>query len=429
LNENEEFWSKYQQEVKDFYDWFDETRKKTEASVKGKSGEGKIAATKQLLHFILEAIEKWNEIQCPTSGEWKGDLEVTITSQGMQFPISGTVSAFFQLELLPPRFPVGPSVIKGTISNGATRVNAAGIDFDGDFTGDIVGHGQGQNARICAVFRYSKMMVENPFKANSPMAIFNRVDNDTFYQVWHAFESIVGKTPPMKATDESLYYQLTMQGLEEEFEYMPYLIDYFKLYVKTIDNVHRQKYNDLSDANKKQTLAYETIELLRDALTLGLSLDVPNYVYDEIGLIMANEQSLFDKWFRLWFPAAMEFWNQKVQQKGSLENLSGRVGFILEAAFEKQMGYYSEKPFIDFKLSLPGETMDNAYKVYYPVAVEDWKKKLANDRKKLSFAMEWLFQQSSLVGDTISLQASQVIGLRPSPPKAQQAFMELGGIR
>ncbi|HUT82147.1 MAG TPA: hypothetical protein VMZ29_13175 [Candidatus Bathyarchaeia archaeon] len=426
LTDEQEFWEQYKQEVSDFYDWFAETKDQVEAEFKSRSGEAKIAASKKLISFILEAQEKWLEIQRPSSGEWLGELTIKLTPQGMQFPISGSVSAQFQMELNPPTYPLGPSIIKGTISDGFTKIDLTGLDASGDFAGEIVGITEKNKARICAKLRYSKIMVENPFKQNTPLAIFNRVDNHTFIVVWNAFESLLGPMPPVAAGDESIYYELELQGLSEDFEYEPYLIKYYKWHVQTFNEVRKVMFDSIPSASvKKHVFAYETIYLLREILAEGLSLGIPDNILREIGLELMNEQSLFDKWFRLWFPAALDFWNNKIQQQNSIENLSNRVKFIIEAALEQEVGFFSKQPFIDFKLTIPGSTLDSAYKAYYLPSVDDWLNKIKKDNTQAKPALEWLAQQSTLAGGTISTKVCMEIGLLPPPPKAQQQFIEL----
>ncbi|MBN1329067.1 MAG: hypothetical protein JXA54_06300 [Candidatus Heimdallarchaeota archaeon] len=426
LTDEQEFWEQYKQEVSDFYDWFDETKDQVEAEFKSQSGEAKIAASKKLISFILEAQEKWLEIQCPSSGEWLGELTIKLTPQGIQFPISGSVSAQFQMELNPPTYPLGPSIIKGTISDGSTKIDVTGLDASGDFAGEIVGIAEKNVARICTKFRYSKIMIENPFKQNTPLAIFNRVDNHTFVGVWKAFESILGPMPPIAAGDESIYYELKLQGLAEDFEYEPYLIKYYTWHVQTFNEVRKAIFDSIpSESMKKHVFAFETIELLREIWTDGIALGIPENIQREVGLVLMNEQSLFDKWFRLWFPAALGFWNNKIQQQKTIENLSNRVKFILEAAMEQEVGFFSKQPFIDFNLTVPGSTLDSAYKAYYLASVDDWLKKIKKDNSQATSALDWILQQSILAEGTISTKACMEIGLLPPPPKAQQQFLEL----
>ena len=71
----------------------------------------------------------------------------------------------------------------------------------------------------------------------------------------------------------------------------------------------------------RETIAHNTYKKLIYAKSYGQQIGVDAGVYRELGLIMKQKDSLYDKWFKLWFRASDNKWKERIASSNDDANL------------------------------------------------------------------------------------------------------------
>lgn len=383
----------------------------------------------------------------PTSGTWEGKRkEVFKGIYPGNIEVIISVTEDINIEIIEPIYPGGPSVIEGLIYNSKLTLNIDSpnpvfenlMDGTVSYSGVIIGLAEEDFIRLTLGMVYEKANISvGDGKIMKLGAVWRGENLRAFVNSYVFVLSMNLRTkfislPKMPNVHFAMYDKLFLYGVED-FDPMPYYIKYFKFYVLAIDD-YRSIQFDQKPVGEKHLLAEDTIKELLSAAALGQSLGegIPDQVYLELRLILNNPNSLYDKWFRLWFSAGYEEKHINVQNNpGNVQYLEERFNFVLGACDKRDHGTFSDQPFIDFGLIIPGgKLLEETYEPYYIRSVEVWKEKITNNPANVNAALEWIFLQSMYRAEMIfSMDFCMGIGLRPIPPKAQVEFETLGGLR
>jgi hypothetical protein len=329
-------WQEYEQAKHDFYEWFKKEKGLLESIFHQTTGDAKIGAAKALLDFVLEAIIRWQEIKLPSSGTWEGDFNYRMSAV-LSFPsvpaitVSGKMHGKVRLALYPPLSSSGPPRVLGELTDGKMEVDLpipfmfSATKAFGQFRGDLAGQvdidwipGSPITAKGFLSFQTKKIDI-------AIAGPFGMVAGGTSHRVGSGgmkgrlFLRILGypiQEKPLhiskEKTDFELPFKLFLQEQDEEIDFKKLLNEYYIQYVMTIDEVRTIQYQGLQE--KQIELALETFELLLEALAFGQAIGIDSSAIAQTRLIPGSENSLFDKWFRLYINAGFKYGDSEFQK-------------------------------------------------------------------------------------------------------------------
>jgi hypothetical protein len=418
------------EDKKDFFEWFEKEQKKLEEQYQNSSGELKISAANNLISFIMEALEKWGELSHPKGGTWKGFQKWSTTMSALRFLMK--YSSDIVLNLKEPTSLGGPSQATGTISNGNVDVDSMGmVKAKAKFEGEISGHAfDGKLSLIMTeCMQDFKMNALGLSTATFRPSISGIRKGTQGYTKYKGLVRILGTEVPtntvqLKCGEGNIEFTITGY---EEFKYKELLDKYFSWLVQATDKVRNEQYDNNPLQEQMHLASNVQVEFL-NLLSKGQALGITDSVFTDLGLVVNRADSLFDKWFRLWFTAGLKYWQEITSSKPIVENYKEQFYFMLEAAEKIATGIISEKPFKEFKLTMPGEQIDEAFIAYYNVALKYWLEKVAKEPKTLDKSLQWVLEMSTFVlFDTISETVGRKLGLIPLPPDGFNQLKKAAG--
>ncbi len=437
-------WQNYQQAMKKFHEWFKKTKEELEKKYEGASGKAKINAAKKLIDFIREAVKKWEKIYRPTGGLWEGKKTEIIKGILKPGNFNFTVNVTLDIKIEIPS--VLPSVVRGIVDNSKVSFNIDAPSsifknlLDGTITFSGVIIGIAEKDYIDLVFGLVNETLNFTAGDNNFInisAVWTGESVQAFYKNYVFVLRMEHRTPyislpKMPNVHFAVCDRAFLHGVEK-FDPMQYYIKYFRFYVIAIDKYRSIQFTQ-KPINEKHLYAYDTIEVLLCAAAIGHTLGdgIPYNIYMELRLIFDNKDSLYDKWFRLWFNSGDEYNRFNIRNNpGDVKYLEERFNFVLIACEKRGLSIFSDQPFLDFELIIPGgKRLEETYEPYYNRAVEVWKQEITNNHANVIAALEWIeFQSRNRAEHIFLLDFCIKIGLRPKPPDAQVEFERLGSLR
>ncbi|MBN2156033.1 MAG: hypothetical protein JW776_08320 [Candidatus Lokiarchaeota archaeon] len=420
-------------DLEDFFEWFEKKQQEMEKKYYSANGEAKIAAAKELIRFLLDAYVKWGEIQTPSSGKWNGFYTITARLKAINFNIDH--SSDLSMVVHKSSNSKGRSNVTGTVTNGISKVDAGSmlkgkLRYLGEMTGYISGGKLSLIVTECIQDLDLKILGG---LASGTMTAFNKNSREGIsgLKKYKLLVKVGEKQLPMKIELIKCGEQVRQFDFEgyEEFEFDELLRKYFTWLVHTTDEVRTAQFSSCS-LQEKMELAMDMFTELLNLLAKGQSLGIPQGVLQELNLITNTVDSLYDKWFRMWFIAGRTFWEEKVNSSPSIANYKSRFYYFLSAAELNVTSIVSKQPFRDFKITLPGEAIDAAFIDYYNIALQDWLERVTENPKIVRDAVGWVVKLSELIfTKVISESAGKRIGLIPLPPTAYYQLYKAAGIK
>lgn len=445
----------YEEAKREFKEWFEDTKETLEEEFIQASGDAKIKAAKELLIFIIEAEKRWEAIQLPQSGTWKGKDEWNVNFAGGGI-MSGKGNGTGDMTLTITRDAPGSSAgeVTGQIANGTWYM---GIDFfapgglkiggmimKGRYNGTLTGVASFSQARIAYQERESDF--ESVFALLTAIGFMKKTGSRILGKAvafvptlggptglrWERIEQKIDEPyeiPP------AVFRKLTLVGRDEKIDLEEYLIRYFTQYVGTIDDVKGAQFASRAPNHVSQSAkARETLDLLLGAESFGHAAGVPAWVIEGTGLAQNSEGSLYDKWFQRWFVEAMDDWDERVNSlpgitQAKVDLMRERFNFVIKTISNPILNFISETLIVDLALIYESWLVDDNYEIYYNTAMQLWISQLQSNSTMLQAAIEWLDNQVFLAGTTvISLVLVEGLGLSSVPPAGETILRQAAGV-
>lgn len=435
----------YERKIQEFIDWFEEQRVDLERDYDRATGEKKIEAAMELIDFIKEAVKKWNEIACPPPGPWEGTKKVTwsyFLGVGGIIQFKLEMTADIKIKIKKPVTPSSPSRIEGELENQKTKID---IDCPIPFmdlsilqSGTIVGLAEiaPPRAETCSLVKNIANLHVITETKNVGVVAGGIGFGPLFKMTWSRGSStafinvadIFGYQAPLYLNPHDENYKLTLEGLSL-FDPQPHFIKYFRYYVRTLDEERFFTF-DTTPIGVKHLIAFKTFNDMMGALALSESICIPDAICEVLNLWPTKENSLFDRWFDLWFTEGLRYYDLKVlENPNDLVRLFERFNWVLKMGEVKQLAIVSDALFERHELGYRQPLNDYTYEPYYVKAVEEWIRTITADSNQKGPALAWLLVQEYTVAVLcISDQAGIDLGLVPPPADARLKFMQAAGL-
>jgi len=353
-------------DIKEFVEKFEKERDELESQYNDSRAEEKIEKAKKLLEYITKSEEEWQKFILPLSDKWEGEYYMILDLMGfIKFESKGLAKIDLINMSVSPGKPTGISELEGEIDGNLTININIGLP-DGEI--DIV-DGSGSYAYLDKLVGksnyYSLIITEQEFIIKEGSmdvdfgipgwieAAFSSETHGDQTTSRGTFISLVGygelygtdtrikgytvmlnpytgmyerKDISKAISRDKIYQLLIFEYVDPELEWIDfqaYKNKYFKYYVNAIDETRTDQYGVASDMTTKELKAENTFRELLNAKVYGQLIGIDESVYTKLKLILRIKQSLFDKWFELWFQASDKKWGEKEKQSTNDVSLIG----------------------------------------------------------------------------------------------------------